>query len=166
MIFGDDAALEFNDYSALDHAEHVARDHNIDRNHDVPAFAGSSNDGKTVFIDRHVQTNVVLDGKPVDLAKYLAVHESVEHKLMTQHDLPYADAHKRATAAERHAVEADGITWKSYEGHIDQELPKIEKEPIVNPPHNLYMKPYHIAAWGNEAAKIDSAIVRHNDSRT
>lgn len=165
MLFGDDAALELGDYSKEDYADHVDRNHTIDRTHDVPAFAGSSNDNKTVFIDRHIPETVNFNGQSVDLAKYLAVHETVEHKLMVEHNIPYAQAHIRATAAERAAVEADGVDWKSYEGHIDGMLPKIEKEPIVNPPNNLYLKVYHTTAWGNEASKIQAGIRRHDDSR-
>lgn len=165
VLFGEDSNLEFGNYGNADYAEHIARDHTIDRTHDVPAFAGSSNDNKTVFIDRRVPESVNLDGKNVDLAKYLAVHETVEHKLMTDHSIPYPEAHARATAAERAAVEGDGVSWKSYEAHIDGMLPKIEKEKIVNPPDDLSMKVYHTAAWGNEASKIQATIRRHNDSR-
>lgn len=139
----------------------------VDRTHDVPAFAGSSNDGKTVYIDRHVPASVEINGKPVDLAKYLAMHETTEHRLMTEHGLPYAEAHKLATQAERGLLESDGVDWKSYEAHVNGMLRTIEHEPIQSAPDDLYLKPYHAHGWGNEAKKLERAEnhERHLDPR-
>jgi len=134
----------------------------VNRTHDVPAFAGSSNDNRTVYIDRRVPKRMVIEGKEIDPAKYLAVHERTEHNLMVADKMPYLEAHHHATAAERAAVEADGVDWKSYEAHIDGMLRTIEGEKIKRPPKDLYLKPYHIDAWGNEAEKIERHMDRRN----
>lgn len=140
---------------------------NVDRTHDVPAFAGSSNDDGTVYIDKKVPHTLVIDGKPIDPAKYLAIHEQTEHELMTGQGLSYEDAHKQATAAEKAQVEADGIDWKSYEAHINGMLHTIENEPIKDPPVDLYNAPYHSPGWGKTAARLEDAEShrRHVDSR-
>jgi hypothetical protein len=37
----------------------VRRVKNLDREHDVPYLAGYSNDGKTIYIDRHMPRTMV-----------------------------------------------------------------------------------------------------------
>lgn len=133
----------------------------VNRDYDVPAFAGSSNDAGTVYIDRHVPRSINIDGKSVDIAPFLATHETTEHKLMVEDGLSYADAHKQATAAERAQVEAAGIDWKSYEAHINGMLRTIEQEKLARTPPDLYLKPYHSADWGDK----EQDIMRHRDQR-
>lgn len=138
---------------------------NVNRSFDVPAFAGSSKDGSTVYIDRRVPRSLNIDGKVIDPAKYLSVHERTENMLMTHGGMSYEDAHHAATQAERQALEADGVDWKSYEAHINGMLRTIEQEKVQKPPPDLYLKPYHAPGWGNEAEKLDPSHARHLDRR-
>jgi hypothetical protein len=114
----------------------------IVRNVDVPYLAGASNDGKTVYIDRRVPQRVRIGGKLCDVAKYLAIHETEEHKAM-RNGMPYAQAHREiATPAERAAVEADGISWTQYEHVLDGYIDETEHERVSRAPKDLYKKPY------------------------
>lgn len=114
----------------------------IVRTYDVPYLAGAADKGPKVFIDRRVPRKVKIDDKTVDVAKYLAVHERTEHGLMTARKMPYLDAHKIATKAEKKAVEADGVSWAEYEHVMDGFLAHIEHEHPKRPPPDLYLKPY------------------------
>ncbi|MDD5370965.1 MAG: hypothetical protein PHQ40_17940 [Anaerolineaceae bacterium] len=104
----------------------------------VPYLAGASNDGNRVYIDARV---------PPQYHKFLATHELTEHGLMEgPAKLPYEQAHKIATAAERNAVEAAGIDWNEYERVMDGYIKASEQEPAAeverHVPADLYKKPY------------------------
>jgi hypothetical protein len=118
----------------------------INHNNDVPFGAGASNTGHVTNIDRRIPQHDprVLDrsGQPADLWKYLNIHEQVEKAKMDE-GVPYKEAHENfATAAERAAVEADGVDWKKYTEVMDGFLKGVEHEHPANPPPDLYLKPY------------------------
>jgi hypothetical protein len=114
----------------------------VDRSHDVPYLAGSSNDNRTVYIDRRVPKTIKVGDKTIDPTKYLSVHEETEHALMHGRAMPYEIAHHHATQAEKAAVEADGVNWKEYERVLDGYIDETEHEKPKNPPKDLYVKPY------------------------
>ena len=93
----------------------------INSQHTVRSGANSSVDGE-VFIDHRI---------PKQFHKYLAIHERTEGENMK---FGYPKAHKIATAAEKKAVEADGLNWNHYTKEIDGYLAKIEHERNSNPP--------------------------------
>lgn len=79
--------------------------------------------------------------------KYLTIHELIENHWMTKHNMLYKQAHKeKATPAEKHAVEADGISWKEYSKALDPYIKKDQgedKKGIESKlPKDLYKKPY------------------------
>src|SRR5229473_7618991 len=49
----------------------VRRAKKIDRNHDIPYLAGYSNDGKTIYIDRHMPAVWKYRGREIDTDRYL-----------------------------------------------------------------------------------------------
>ena len=87
----------------------------INSQHTVRSGANSSVDGE-VFIDHRI---------PKQFHKYLAIHERTEGENMK---FGYPKAHKIATAAEKKAVEADGLNWNHYSKEIDGYLSHIENE--------------------------------------
>jgi hypothetical protein len=120
----------------------------INRSYDVPYLAGSSNDDKTVYIDRRVPKRIAVkraNGKgyeSIDPAEFLAEHEREEHKAMRA-GKPYEKAHvENGTAAERAKVKAHGLDWDHYEEVMDGLLSHIEHEHPKRPPPDLYKKPY------------------------
>lgn len=114
----------------------------VDRSHDVPYLAGSSNDGKTVHIDRRVPETITVGNQTINPAVPLSIHEQTEHTLMTKNKMSYEDAHKIATAREKEWVLSRGLDWKSYESIMDGMLSHIEHENPKSPPNDLYLKPY------------------------
>lgn len=120
----------------------------IIRKYDVPYLAGSSNDGKHVYVDRRVPRRISVKlasgngRKWVDPAEFLAAHESAEHAAMLK-GKPYLQAHAEdADEAERTLVKRHGLDWDHYEKVMDGLLSHIEHEHPKNPPPDLYLKPY------------------------
>ena len=122
----------------------ITQPRQINREHDVPYLAGSSNAGGVTYIDRSIPPKVKIGRKNVDVAKYLNIHEQTEHALMIEGKMPYEAAHRIATEHEIAAVKADGINVQKYNDFMAGHLKKTEAEvgKPVNPPPDLYTKPY------------------------
>src|SRR5207253_1677930 len=78
----------------------VRRVEKFDRHHDVPYLAGYSNDGKTIYIDRHMPRTMKYRGREIDTDRFLILHEEVENTLIDQLGLHYLHAHQTALRAE------------------------------------------------------------------
>lgn len=119
--------------------ENVASAGAIDNTHEVVSGANSARDPNgPVYIDRRIpEFSPVLKDKtdaPVNLWKYLSLHERTEAEAMRE-GVDYKRAHEDiATPAERAAVEADGVDWAAYTYEIDGYLDHIEHEKADNPP--------------------------------
>jgi len=105
----------------------------IDDTHDIPYLAGYSDDGKTIYIDRHY------DQSKYGI-KYLVFHEYIEKHLIE--DLGYDNAHRIATAAEMELVEYDGVKWNVYEGYMEKFIKTAESEQLIDIPEDLDLTPY------------------------
>jgi hypothetical protein len=114
----------------------------LDRNHDVPYLAGYSQDGQTIYIDRHLPTKMTYKGRKVDVDRYLIMHEEVEKTLIDQLGLHYLHAHQIATRAEEAAVRAEGILWRDYDRFMQKYVKHIGDERLTNVPADLDLKPY------------------------
>src|SRR5436853_5406057 len=86
-----------------------------ERRYDVPYLAGYSQDGKTIYIDRHLPRIWKYQGRKIEVDRYLILHEEVEKTLIDRLDLHYLHAHQIATRAEEAAVRADKISWREYD---------------------------------------------------
>jgi hypothetical protein len=87
------------------------------RDYWIPYLAGYSMewvDDPIVFIDQRLPKTLMDGNKVYDVTRYLIIHECVEKCLMHDLGLPYELAHNLATAAEKSAVEADGLSWAVY----------------------------------------------------
>lgn len=109
----------------------------IDKSYDIPYVAGYSEDGKTVYIDRHF--NPKMDGH--DVTKYIVFHEVGEKKLL-QKGMDYQHAHHEITKHEKTKVEAAGLDWKKYSSFVGGQAKEIEHERVTKVPHDLDMEPY------------------------
>jgi hypothetical protein len=134
----------------------------IDRTKQVPYLAGSSNDATKVYIDSRVPHQMDVNGKIIDPAQPLAVHEIYErnaiehlqeavkngtHAPMSAADI-YAVAHERAgTAAERAYLQKHhGFTdadWTEYQRQMKALVPETEHGATpAAPPADLYTEMY------------------------
>src|SRR5256884_1580743 len=120
----------------------VRRVKNLDRKHDIPYLAGYSNDGKTIYIDRHMPASFRYGGREVNTDRYLILHEEVEKTLIDQLGLHYLHAHQIATRAEQAAVRAAGIRWRDYDRFMQQHVKHIGDERLRKVPADLDLKPY------------------------
>jgi len=120
----------------------VRRVKSFDRNHDIPYLAGYSNDGKTIYIDRHMPKFLRYRGREIDTDRFLILHEEVEKTLIDQLGLHYLHAHQIATRAEQAAVRAARIEWRVYDRFMQKHVKSIGDERLVKVPADLDLKPY------------------------
>jgi len=120
----------------------VRRVKNLDRKHDVPYLAGYSNDGKTIYIDRHMPPSFKYQGREINTDSYLILHEEVEKTLIDQLNLHYLHAHQIASRAEQAAVRAAGINWRDYDRFMQEHVKLIGDERLTKVPADLDLKPY------------------------
>jgi hypothetical protein len=114
----------------------------FDRKHDIPYLAGYSEDGKTIYIDRHMPQFFKFRGRKVDTDRFLILHEEVEKTLIDQLGLHYLHAHQIATRAEQAAVRAAGINWRDYDRFMQKYVKRIGDERLTKVPDDLDTKPY------------------------
>jgi hypothetical protein len=115
---------------------------NLDREHDIPYLAGYSNDGKTIYIDRHMPRSMKVGGREIDTDRFLILHEEVEKTLIDQLNLHYLHAHQIATRAEQAAIRAAGIRWRDYDRFMQKYVKRIGDERLKKVPPDLDLKPY------------------------
>jgi hypothetical protein len=120
----------------------VRRVKKLDRDHDIPYLAGYSNDGKTIYIDRHMPASMKYKGRQIDTDRFLILHEEVEKTLIDQLNLHYLHAHQIATRAEEAAVRAAGMLWRDYDRFMQKYVKRIGDERLKKVPGDLDLKPY------------------------
>jgi hypothetical protein len=120
----------------------VRRVKKLDRAHDIPYLAGYSQDGKTIYIDRHMPKTFKYQGRDVGADRFLILHEEVEKTLIDRLNLHYLHAHQIATRAEQAAVRAAGISWHAYDRFMQQHVKTIGDERLTKVPADLDTKPY------------------------
>jgi len=120
----------------------VRRVKNLDRKHDIPYLAGYSNDGKTIYIDRHMPRTMNHKGREIDTDRFLILHEEVEKTLIDQLNLHYLHAHQIATRAEEAVVRAAGLGWREYDRFMQKYVKRIGDERLKKVPADLDLKPY------------------------
>jgi len=120
----------------------VRRVKKLDRAHDIPYLAGYSQDGKTIYIDRHMPQSFTHRGRKINTDRFLILHEEVEKTLIDQLGLHYLHAHQVATRAEQAAVRAAGMSWRSYDRFMQKYVKRIGDERLTKVPADLDLKPY------------------------
>jgi hypothetical protein len=120
----------------------VRRVKKFDRQHDIPYLAGYSEDGKTIYIDRHMPKSFKFRGRTIETDRFLILHEEVEKTLIDQLGLHYLHAHQIATRAEQAAVRASGVNWRDYDRFMQKYVKQIGDERLTKVPDDLDTKPY------------------------
>jgi hypothetical protein len=115
---------------------------NVDHGFDIPYIAGYSKDAKTIYIDRHLPRSFRSWTSRVHVTPFLVTHEIVEKALLDELELHYLHAHQIAIRTEQAAVEAAGISWKTYEGLMKKHEKGIEEEKLQRVPRDLDLTPY------------------------
>jgi hypothetical protein len=115
----------------------------LDREQDIPYLAGYSQDGKTIYIDRHMPKSFVTqDGRTIETDRFLILHETVEKTLIDQLNMHYQFAHQIALRSEQAAVRADKIAWREYDAFMQTYIKEIGDERLQRVPADLDTKPY------------------------
>ncbi len=114
----------------------------LDREHDIPYLAGYRQDGKTIYIDRHLPKSFTFRGRTIEVDRFLILHEEVEKTLIDQLGLHYLHAHQIATRAEEAAVNAQRVTWKAYDRFMQKYVKSVGDEHLQKVPADLDLKPY------------------------
>jgi hypothetical protein len=114
----------------------------LDRTFDVPYLAGSSRDGRTVYIDRHLPRTLEVAGGRVPLAPFIMLHEAVEKLLFDRYELEYPHAHQFALRLEQVAVRNAGVSWRAYNALTQRYVKDVHDERLRNLPPDLEIKPY------------------------
>jgi hypothetical protein len=114
----------------------------LDRSCDIPYLAGYSRDGRTIYIDRHIPTSFVCDGREVLTDRFLILHEAVEKSLLDHLGLHYQHAHQIALRAEEAAVRAEGVSWSDYDRFMREFIKEAGDERLAHLPLDLDIKPY------------------------
>jgi hypothetical protein len=156
----------------------VRRAKTVDRKHDVPYLAGYSQDGKIIYIDRHMPAKMKYGSREIDTDRFLILHEEVEKTLIDQLQLHYLHAHQIATRAEQAAVRSAGIRWRDYDRFMQKYVKRIGDERLKKVPADLDLKPYRdehdydlvqrmldSIKRGVAPAGIDAEQVRHQIER-
>jgi hypothetical protein len=120
----------------------IRRVNKFDRKHDIPYLAGYSEDGKTIYIDRHMPRSFRYRGRNIETDRFLILHEEVEKTLIDQLGLHYLHAHQIATRAEQAAVRAAGIGWREYDRFMQKYVKRIGDERLRKVPPDLDTRPY------------------------
>lgn len=126
----------------------------LNREYDLPYLAGYSQDGKTIYIDRHLPKALKIDGKSVDVTPFLIEHERVEKALIDQLGYGYWKAHWNATEAEEEKVVAAGFKRAPYEAVLKPYIKADDRERIVKIPPDLDLTPY-------KAKPVDREMLAH-----
>ena len=110
----------------------------VDRSYDIPYVAGYSEDGRTVFIDRHLKPMM---GK-VDVTRFIVAHEVTEKAILDLFNLDYQQAHHIATYVEHERVVKSGVNWRAYTKFLDPQMKLIGSEKVKKIPKDLDLEPY------------------------
>lgn len=113
---------------------------------DLPYLAGYSEDGKVIYIDRHLPEMFSYhhDGKTKEynVRQFLIDHESFEKAVIDALGWKYAHAHAAATGYERRAVMKAGLIWKPYQEAYRPYIKADEHEKLIKVPKDLDLTPY------------------------
>ncbi len=120
----------------------VRRVKKFDRKHDIPYLAGYSEDGKTIYIDRHMPKSFRFRGRVIETDRFLILHEEVEKSLIDQLGLHYLHAHQIATRAEQSAVRAARVSWRDYDRFMQKYVKRFGDERLTKVPKDLDTEPY------------------------
>lgn len=142
----------------------------VNRDYEVPYISGPSNDGKTVYVDKHVPTTATIDGKTFDTATPLSIHELTERRALEHYlkqGMPEREAYQKAH--EDHAEPAEnnwyienGIDPRAADDWWSKINSKTEQEGRENHPPDLFKAPYphHVVEGSKGDTRIDDPMTK------
>ena len=130
----------------------------LDRAHDIPYLAGYSQDGKTIYIDRHLPRTLQNRRGEVATDRFLILHETVEKTLIDRLGLHYLHAHQIALRTEEAAVRAAGIPWRDYDRSMQKYIKRAGDERLTRVPKDLDTKPYRDEHDNDLLRRLEVAI--------
>lgn len=113
----------------------------VNRDYDIPFVAGYSQDGKTVYIDRHLPALLEHDGQTWNLDDYLVLHEVAEKLLIDTFGMTYLEAHAVACLIDRSRAILDG-SYDAYLTTLSTAWKGDKIERITRVPADLDLTPY------------------------
>ena len=130
----------------------------LDRTHDIPYLAGYSQDGKTIYIDRHLPRTLQSRRREVETDRFLILHETVEKTLIDRLGLHYLHAHQIALRTEEAAVRAAGVPWRDYDRSMQKYIKRAGDERLTRVPKDLDTKPYRDEHDSDLLRRLEVAI--------
>src|SRR5437764_1310540 len=124
-----------------------------------------SQDGKTIYIDRHMPSSFKFRGRTIETDRFLVLHEEVEKTLIDQLGLHYLHAHQIATRAEQAAVRAAGVSWRAYDRFMQKNVKTIGDERLTKVPADLDQKPYRDEHDTDLLRRMNAAVAGNARSR-
>lgn len=120
----------------------MARPYGVDREHDLPYLAGYSQDGETIYIDRHLPEEIRIGARAINVDRFIELHEHVEKALIDALAYIYAAAHEIASRLEDRAVVAAGLDRHAYNNALNPYIKADEIEKLQLVPADLDLTPY------------------------
>ena len=151
----------------------------IDHGHDGPWMSCMRRDGKLMYQNKNLPSEVDIGGKPVNVADVLLKHEVPEYaeleKLLAEfkekngcepdaaeREAVYLKAHKsKGTPSEKAYCEEKGIDWPKWSAWCRGIEAELEKGPFTNEPDDADVKPIphgHGDLEAEDAAAWDAAV--------
>jgi hypothetical protein len=136
----------------------LATPYRVSFDYDIPYVCGISEDNDELYADRTCRIDAApadlwapggsgplssRGGKgPIDLTRFIWLHECGEKAFIDFFDDPYDLAHKLITIPEHDAVVEAGINWKRYSKFFEDAAGRTERETLRRVPMKLFMRPY------------------------
>lgn len=147
----------------------------VDAEHDGPWLSCMSKDGRRMYMNKNLPSEIEIDGKSVNVADMLLNHEVPEWKDLEsllkvfqeqtgrkpndqEAKVLYQGAHDRSgTPSEKAYADKIGVNWKKWSAWCRGEEAKVEKGPFENQPDDADVRPIK-HGHGELAAATDSAL--------
>jgi hypothetical protein len=121
----------------------------VNRDYDIPAFAGYSKDAKTIYVHRGFKGEIPADILP---------HEVIEKALIDALGWGYEQSHALATIYGHRSVKGD---IAEYEANLRPHIQQARADPIEKTPPDLDLTPYK----GEERKRIEAAMTQPESQR-
>jgi hypothetical protein len=120
----------------------LARSRRLDHTWDIPYLGGYSENGNTIYLDRHLPAMFVFRGRHISANAFLRLHEEVEKALIDILNMRYGHAHEIATREEERAVRAIRLSVPWYRKVLKPFIKSDEHKLLLRVPADLDMTPY------------------------
>ena len=130
---------------SLDAILRKIRNVTVNRDYEIPYVAGYSEDGETVYVDKHLPlTYKQSNGRQVDVLTPLLVHEVTEKYILKTYGVKYQFAHEAASHYEHEYVKRAGFDKAEYDEFFKKWIKTIAdlEKKSAKMPADLDLEPY------------------------